>query len=91
MMSTTHSGFAIAATVAALFAAGATLAPATVSAADMPTVKCAGINSCKGTSECASATNQCKGQNECKGHGWISKKSAAECEAAGGSVVMDKK
>ena len=48
---------------------------------------CAGINECKGTSECKSATNECKGLNGCKGEGWVSKSSAEECRAAGGHVV----
>ena len=50
-------------------------------------VKCAGINSCKGHSECKTATHDCKGHNSCKGDGWVSKKSAEECTSAGGKVV----
>ena len=50
-------------------------------------VKCAGINSCKGHSECKTATNDCKGHNSCKGEGWVTKSSAKECTAAGGKVV----
>ena len=77
------TGVAIAATAAALFAMGT--APV-VHAADGG-VKCAGANSCKGTAECKTAKNECKGQNSCKGMGWVSKGSAAECTAAGGTVV----
>jgi len=44
-------------------------------------VKCAGVNSCKGTSECKAAGHECKGQ------GWTTSKSAAECTKAGGKVV----
>ncbi len=50
-------------------------------------VKCAGLNGCKGHSECKTATSDCKGHNNCKGSGWVTKKSAAECTAAGGKVV----
>ncbi len=50
-------------------------------------VKCAGVNSCKGTSECKTATSECKGHNSCKGQGWVTKKSAEECTKAGGKVV----
>ncbi len=50
-------------------------------------VKCAGVNSCKGHSECKTATNECKGMNECKGHGWVTKSSESECTAAGGKVI----
>jgi uncharacterized membrane protein len=75
---------AIASAAAALFAVSA---PITVAhAADM-SVHCAGINSCKGTSDCKTAKNECKGLNSCKGMGWNAKASAKECMAAGGTVV----
>ena len=46
-------------------------------------IACWGINSCKGTSECATAFNACKGQNDCKGKGyWYA--TPAECTAKGG-------
>lgn len=84
-MNQMKTGIAIASAAAALFALGTT---ATVAqAADMPAVKCAGINSCKGTSECKTAKNDCKGHNACKGQGWMSKASAKECTDAGGTVV----
>lgn len=79
-----NSAMALAATAAALFAAGVS-APVAYSADDG--VKCAGVNSCKGTSECKSAGNACKGQNGCKGQGWVSKKTAEDCKAAGGKVL----
>jgi hypothetical protein len=68
-----------------LLAAGA--AATTAFAEQDGAVKCAGVNSCKGESECKTATSECKGLNHCKGEGWVTKKSAAECEAAGGHVV----
>lgn len=84
-MKSTNTGIAIATVAAALFGMGAT---ATVAqAADAPMVKCAGINSCKGHSECKTAKNECKGMNSCKGQGWVSKASAKECTDAGGKVV----
>ena len=55
-------------------------------AADSATVKCTGVNSCKGTSECKSAKNSCKGMNSCKGQGFVSM-SKADCDAAKGKVV----
>ncbi len=79
----TLSGVAIAAAAAALFATGFT---ATAVASEEATVKCSGINACKGSSACATATNSCKGQNSCKGHGWI-KASAKECSDKGGKVL----
>ena len=50
-------------------------------------VKCAGINSCKGSGGCKSAKNECKGHNGCKGQGWMKVKDEAECKAKGGTVV----
>lgn len=78
------SGAAVAAAAAALFATG--FSPATVASPQEATVKCSGINACKGSSACATATNSCKGKNSCKGHGWI-KASKKECEDKGGKVL----
>ncbi|HEX6704429.1 MAG TPA: hypothetical protein VF169_06670 [Albitalea sp.] len=85
MLSPIKSGVAIASAAAALFAIGASVATQ-VQAAEEATVKCAGINTCKGTSDCATAKSDCKGHNSCKGQGWVSK-TAAECKAAGGTVL----
>ena len=85
-ISNQKSGVAIAAAAAALFAAGTLVAPA-VHAADAATVRCAGLNSCKGSSECKTAKSECKGTNSCKGQGWVTKASAKECSDAGGKVV----
>jgi hypothetical protein len=79
------SGLALATTAAALFSTG--LITTTAFAADDGMVKCSGVNSCKGTSDCKTAKSECKGQNGCKGQGWVSKKSAAECTKAGGTVL----
>ncbi|HJV62305.1 MAG TPA: hypothetical protein VJ743_15260 [Albitalea sp.] len=86
MLNQIKSGVAIASAAAALFAIGAGVSTS-VQAAEDGGVKCAGINSCKGSSECATAKSQCKGLNGCKGEGWVSKKSAGECSAAGGTVI----
>jgi hypothetical protein len=85
MLNQLKSGVAIASAAAALFAIGASVSTQ-VQAAEEATVKCAGINTCKGTSECQTAKSDCKGHNSCKGQGWV-KKSAAECKAAGGTVL----
>ena len=85
MSSNFKSAIAMASAAAALFAMGA---PLTVAhAADDMSVHCAGLNSCKGTSDCKTAKNECKGQNSCKGMGWVGKKSEADCKAAGGTVA----
>jgi len=85
-MSNQLSGVAIAAAAAAFFAAGSIVAP-TVNAAEGGMVHCAGVNSCKGSSDCKTAKSECKGMNACKGQGWVTKASAKECTDAGGKVV----
>jgi len=70
----------IAATAAALFAAG-TIAPVAQAEGG---VKCTGGNSCKGQSACKSASNACKGQNACKGKGFTTTSTSLECQAVGG-------
>ena len=84
-MSSIKTGLAIAASAAALFASGTLVTVA--HAADAAGVHCTGSNACKGTSECKAANSACKGQNACKGQGWVTKKSAEECTAAGGKVA----
>ncbi len=86
MSSSIKSTLALASAAAALFAAGATLSTSVHAAGDM-SVKCAGLNSRTGTSDCNTATNECKGQNSCKGMGWNMKASAKDCTAAGGTVL----
>jgi len=72
--------------VAAIALAMGGLPATSASAKTGKTVMCTGINSCKGHSACKTASNACKGQNSCKGHGWLPAKSAAACEAKGGTV-----
>jgi hypothetical protein len=72
----------LAASAAAVFAVGAT-----VTARAEETVKCSGINSCKGTSACKTALSSCKGKNSCKGLGWTTVASAQECSTKGGKVL----
>jgi hypothetical protein len=84
MSSKIKSALVLASAAAALFTMGGVVT--TAQAADM-TVKCAGLNSCKGSSDCKTAKNECKGQNSCKGMGWNTKASAKECTTAGGTVL----
>lgn len=86
MSSKFKSAVALASTAAALFAMSAPLT--TAHAAEDMSVHCAGLNSCKGHSDCKTAKNECKGQNSCKGQGWNVKSSAKECTAAGGTVTQ---
>jgi hypothetical protein len=48
-------------------------------------VKCEGVNSCKGQSDCHTANNECSGKNSCKGKGY-KKMTAEECMAAKGKM-----
>lgn len=78
-------------TVAGLFAVAcsATTEPAPVAQqTQAQSVKCVGINSCKGTSECQSSDGKsaCQGQNSCKGEGFITVPSAKECADKGGTI-----
>lgn len=79
-------GATLATAAAALFIAGAamTVVPATAHA---DSVKCMGINACKGQGSCKSAANDCKGLNVCKGHGWLPTATASDCTAKGGTVI----
>lgn len=79
------TGLLLASTAAALFST-ANIAAAAEETAKSAEVKCMGINSCKGTSECATATNSCKGHNSCKGQGWVHA-TKEDCTAKGGKVV----
>ncbi|MBI3785276.1 MAG: hypothetical protein HY270_17935 [Deltaproteobacteria bacterium] len=81
-MRTTAKGAAIAAAVAGLFVAHGVMAQ---EAGKPATVKCEGINGCKGQGACGGAGHDCAGKNECKGKGWI-ETSAAECQSKGGTI-----
>jgi hypothetical protein len=78
------SGATLAVAAIALAMGGLSATPA--AAKKVTSVECMGINSCKGHSACKTPSNACKGQNSCKGHGWLPAKSAAACEAKGGTV-----
>jgi hypothetical protein len=89
------AGMAIATAVIALFAAGCSSADdaGTGTAAQAQSVKCVGINSCRGTSECMSADgkSQCQGQNACKGQGFVTVPSERECREKGGVLYAEAK
>lgn len=78
------SGVLLATAAAALFMSG-TVVAAEKDAAQEAKVSCAGINACKGQSECKTATSSCGGQNACKGQG-IKTTTKKECDEKGGKV-----
>ena len=71
-------GIALATAAAGMFAMTAA-GPA--AAAQAGKVKCVGVNSCKGQSECKAGKSSCKGLNSCKGKGMM-EMSKAECKSA---------
>ncbi len=72
----------LASAAAALFAAGAAgQALAQPDKGNEATIKCEGVNQCKGQSACKSAHNSCSGQNACKGQGF-EMMTPNECKAA---------
>ncbi len=83
-------GLVVATAVVGMLAAGHQFAGEYSKTGDK-TVKCQGINSCKGTGECGAAdgSHGCAGKNECKGKGWIKVKSEDECKEKGGKVLKD--
>ena len=49
------------------------------------TVKCYGVNSCKGTADCKTTEHECKGMNTCKGQGFKAL-AAGQCLKRGGTI-----
>ncbi len=88
MKNTTVRGVMVATAVAGLFGcAGQAPAPAAPSGTASATVKCLGINSCKGQGECSTATHSCGKHTPCKGQGWLTVASEQECTTRGGKVL----
>ena len=89
-MNTVQKTVSIAASAALLAMTGmGVAAQAKPAKASAQIVHCYGVNTCKGTSDCATAHTQCKGQNECKGQGFIGT-TAKKCGAMGGSLTAPK-
>jgi uncharacterized membrane protein len=78
------TGAALALAAASMFSMLPAMAAETATVAN--DVHCHGVNACKGQNDCATDKNACKGQGSCKGQGWVTKASAEECTAAGGTV-----
>jgi hypothetical protein len=82
-------GAAVVSAVAALFAtAHAEQAKAPAKEKAGKTVRCEGINACKGKSACMTKETACAGMNACKGKGWI-KVSEQACKEKGGKVLPE--
>jgi uncharacterized membrane protein len=74
------------ATAAAVVAVSGAAVAQAADKADEKVVHCYGINTCKGSSDCATASSACKGQNACKGQGFKALTVKA-CKAAGGRLT----
>lgn len=77
-----------AAAVAGLLALG-TLPP-TAHAAD-DSVRCYGVNKCKGTGDCGGKGHSCKGENSCKGQGYLKLPKDVCLRIQGGRLTPEKK
>lgn len=78
---TAMTGAALALAAAGLFAT----IPTPVMAEEAQTVKCFGVNACKGQNDCRTTKNECKGKASCKGLGYKNM-TLAECNSAGGKT-----
>ena len=89
-MNKSIKGAVIATAVAGLFASSAARAADPKPKEAAKTVKCTGVNECKGKGACAGAENGCASHNSCKGKGWVEMKTEKECTTKGGKVVASK-
>jgi hypothetical protein len=82
-----YSGVFLATTAVALILNTSSISAATTPTPSYTGVKCYGINSCKGKSQCGlSNKNSCQGLNACKGKGYLYVKTEKECLAQGGKI-----
>lgn len=84
-------GFVVAAAVVGMLAGGHQFQAGDEAKKEGKSVKCSGINACKGHGECSAAdgSHMCAGKNECKGKGWVTVKSEKDCTDKGGTVVKE--
>jgi uncharacterized membrane protein len=78
-------GAAVASALGSLLASGVAYAGQKEGKTAEKTVKCLGVNDCKGKGSCKSAKNDCKGQNACKGQSFAELTEKA-CLDKGGKV-----
>jgi uncharacterized membrane protein len=82
-------GAAVASALGSLLASGIAYAAEKEGKTAEKTVKCVGVNDCKGKGTCKSAKNDCKGQNACKGQSFAELTQKA-CLEKGGKVEQPK-
>jgi uncharacterized membrane protein len=71
----------LAAAAAAIFVSGSATESVAAHHEGGGKVKCEGVNSGKGQSECKTDHSSCGGHNDCAGKGWV-EMSAEECDKA---------
>jgi uncharacterized membrane protein len=82
-------GAAVASALGSLLASGIAYAAEKEGKTAEKTVKCVGVNDCKGKGSCKSAKNDCKGENACKGQSFT-ELTEKECRDKGGKVEQPK-
>jgi hypothetical protein len=82
-------GAAVASALGSLAASGIAYAGEKEGKTSEKTVKCVGVNDCKGKGSCKSAKNDCKGKNGCKGQSFA-ELTEKECHGKGGKVEKAK-
>ncbi len=82
-------GAAVASALGSLLASGVAYAAEKEGKTAEKTIKCLGVNDCKGKGSCKSAKNDCKGQNACKGQSFAQLTEKA-CRDKGGTVEQPK-
>ena len=84
-----NGGALLASAVAGLLVmAGATT---TASAEEGDTVRCYGVNKCKGAGECGGKGHSCAGENSCKGQGYLNIDKETCLKIEGGRLTPEKK
>ncbi len=82
-------GAAVASALGSLLATGVAYAGEKEGKTSEKTVKCVGVNDCKGKGSCKSAKNDCKGQNAGQGQSFAELTEKA-CREKGGKVEQPK-
>jgi len=82
-------GALLASAVAGLMLAAG--AAGTASAEKAESVKCYGVNKCKGTGACGGKGHSCAGENACKGQGYLKMDQETCLKIEGGRLTPDAK
>jgi uncharacterized membrane protein len=84
-----NSGALLASAVAGLMVLAG--AGTTAAAEERETVRCYGVNKCKGSGECGGKGHSCAGENSCKGQGYLNIDKETCLKIEGGRLTPEKK